>query len=54
MDSTAAQAHGRSVHSWQRHFDEYIWFDETSSVDPLPGLPDDRAAESEAAHPLSP
>ncbi len=35
-------------------FDEYIGFDETSAVDPLPGLPDDRAAESEAARPLSP
>jgi protein-L-isoaspartate(D-aspartate) O-methyltransferase len=35
-------------------FDEYIWFDETSAVDPLPGLPADGAAESGAAHPLSP
>jgi protein-L-isoaspartate(D-aspartate) O-methyltransferase len=34
-------------------FDEYIWFDETSAVEPLPGEPEE-LAEAGAEHPLAP
>jgi protein-L-isoaspartate(D-aspartate) O-methyltransferase len=34
-------------------FDEYIWFDETCAVDPLPGIPESRAIELDAEHPFA-